>query len=84
MRAAGATALVTVLFAVPVTAGDNADELYRSGRFSEAEKLYAGADMDNPKDIRYRYNRGCAAYQNSDYEGGRGGVFERAQEGSGR
>ncbi len=25
--------------------------------------------MDNPKDLRYRYNRGCSAYQNEDYQG---------------
>ena len=24
--------------------------------------------MDNPKDLRYRYNRGCAAYQSGDYQ----------------
>ena len=45
------------------------DELYNLGRFEEAEKAYAGADMNHPKDIRYRYNRGCAAYQNSDFQG---------------
>ena len=44
------------------------DDLYRKGRFAEAEKAYARADMDNPKDLRYRYNRGCAAYQNEDYQ----------------
>jgi Ca-activated chloride channel family protein len=48
---------------------DHPDELYQQGRFSEAEKAYAKADMDHPKDIRYRYNRGCAAYQNSDFDG---------------
>ena len=25
--------------------------------------------MDNPRDIRYRYNRGCADYQASDFKG---------------
>jgi Ca-activated chloride channel family protein len=49
-------------------ANDDPDELYRQGRFAEAEKAYSDADMDRPKDIRFRYNRGCAAYQNSDYE----------------
>ncbi|MFH1491632.1 MAG: tetratricopeptide repeat protein, partial [Pseudomonadota bacterium] len=28
-----------------------------------------GADMDHPRDIRYRYNRGCAAYQQGNYQG---------------
>lgn len=46
----------------------NADDLYKEGRFAEAEKEYQKGDMDNPKDIRFRYNRGCAAYQNKDLE----------------
>ena len=50
-------------------AAESPDELYGQGRFGEAEKAYARSDMDNPKDIRYRYNRGCAAYQNSDFKG---------------
>jgi len=50
-------------------AAENPDELYSQGRFAEAEKAYAQKDMDRPKDIRYRYNRGCAAYQNSDFQG---------------
>lgn len=55
----------------PGLAEENPDELYRQGRFGEAEKAYTRSDMDNPKDIRYRYNRGCAAYQNSDFKGAR-------------
>lgn len=50
-------------------AGESPDELYRKGRFAEAEKAYAQSDMDNPKDLRYRYNRGVAAYQGGDYQG---------------
>jgi Ca-activated chloride channel family protein len=50
-------------------AAESPDKLYGQGRFGEAEKEYARSDMDNPKDIRYRYNRGCAAYQNSDFKG---------------
>ncbi len=45
----------------------NADSLYRNGRFADAEKAYQQEDMDNPKDLRYRYDRGCAAFQNKDY-----------------
>ena len=48
---------------------EDPDKLYEKGRFAEAEKAYARFDMDHPKDIRYRYNRGCAAYRNSDYQG---------------
>jgi Ca-activated chloride channel family protein len=47
---------------------ESPDDLYRKGRFAEAEKAYARSDMDNPKDLRYRYNRGCAAYQSGDYQ----------------
>ena len=47
---------------------ESPDELYRKGRYAEAEKAYAQSDMDNPKDLRYRYNRGCAAYQKGDYQ----------------
>ncbi|MBW1705840.1 MAG: tetratricopeptide repeat protein [Deltaproteobacteria bacterium] len=50
-------------------AAENPDELYKQGHFAEAEKIYAQKDMDRPKDIRYRYNRGCAAYRNSDFQG---------------
>jgi Ca-activated chloride channel family protein len=50
-------------------AGEGPDQLYKQGRFAEAEKAYAQSDMDHPKDVRYRYNRGCSAYQNSDYKG---------------
>lgn len=50
-------------------AQENPDELYQKGRFAEAEKAYASLDMDHPKDIRYRYNRGAAAYQKGDYQG---------------
>ncbi|UCF84564.1 MAG: tetratricopeptide repeat protein [Desulfobacteraceae bacterium] len=63
-------------------AEENPDELYRQGRFGEAEKAYALSDMDNPKDIRYRYNRGCSAYQNSDFNGARAAfssVFRRTE-----
>ena len=52
----------------PVLAADSPDELYRQGRYEEAEKAYAEGDMDHPGDIRYRYNRGCAAFQNGQYE----------------
>jgi len=50
-------------------AADDPDGLYEQGRFAEAEKAYAEADMDHPKDIRYRFNRGCAAFQNGDFQG---------------
>ena len=76
MKAKGQRRLVILLlvviglfFGTPVLALEDPDELYRLGRFAEAEKIYADSDMDNPKDLRYRYNRGCANYQGSDYKG---------------
>lgn len=50
-------------------ADETPDELYRQGRFAEAEQAYAEADLDNPRDLRSRYNRGCAAYQNGNFQG---------------
>ncbi len=61
--------LLGLIFSATAPAAESSDELYDQGRFEEAEKAYADADMDHPKDIRYRYNRGCAAYQNSEFKG---------------
>ncbi len=67
----------------PVSAAENPDDLYRKGQFAEAEKGYARLDMDNPKELRYRYNRGCAAFQNGDAQGAMAAfssVSKRAQD----
>ncbi len=62
--------LIAIILIFPCALfAEDADELYREGKFADAEKAYKQGDMDNPKDIRYRYNRGCAAFQNSDYKG---------------
>jgi Ca-activated chloride channel homolog len=53
----------------PAKGAEDPDTLYRQGRFAEAKEIYAQADMDAPKDLRYRYNRGCAAYQAGDFQG---------------
>lgn len=60
------TGMLTLL---PARAAEDPDELYREGRFADAGKIYARSDMDHPKDLRYRYNRGCAEYQAGDYKG---------------
>ncbi len=77
--------VIGVFLGAPVFAasGENPDELYRLGRFAEAEKIYADSDMNNPKDLRYRYNRGCANYQGSDYKGAKASfssVLRRAKD----
>jgi len=58
-----------LIFAPQGQCGEDPDELYEQGRFAEAAKLYGAQDMDNPRDSRYRYNRGCADYQASDFKG---------------
>jgi Ca-activated chloride channel family protein len=63
------TLLFVLIFSAMALAAEDPDELYRQGRFTEAEKAYTQLDMDHPKDIRFRYNRACAAYQSSDYKG---------------
>lgn len=68
IRATLVAFLVGLVLCALCLAGQDPDDLYRQGRFAEAEKAYASADMDHPEDIRYRFNRGCAAYQNSDYK----------------
>jgi Ca-activated chloride channel homolog len=67
--------IIIPLFLVPqfaIAAEENPDELFRAGRFKEAEEAYARADMDRPRDIRFRYNRGCAAYRGSDFQSAQG------------
>jgi Ca-activated chloride channel family protein len=61
--------LLLLLFSSQGECEEDPDQLYGQGRFAEAAKLYADRDMDNPRDIRYRYNRGCADYQASDFKG---------------
>ncbi len=63
--------LFCLIFSVQVMAAEDPDRLYREGHFAEAEKAYTELDMDHPKDVRFRYDRGCAAYQASDYRGAR-------------
>jgi Ca-activated chloride channel homolog len=58
-----------VFFGSLAHGAEDPDALYRKGRFTEAQKIYSQADMDHPRDLRYRYNRGCAEYQAGDYKG---------------
>jgi Ca-activated chloride channel family protein len=60
--------IIAFLSASTAKAANDPDTLYRQGKFAEAQKAYTETDMNHPKDIRFRYNRGCAAYQNSDYK----------------
>lgn len=88
-RARGRHLLILILlcggmvFAPSASGAEDPDELYRQGRFDEAEEIYARSDMDHPKDLRYRYNRGCSAYQAGDDEAAMAAfasVLRRAQD----
>jgi len=77
------TILVLFFFSAQGHCAEDPDELYDQGRFAEAAKIYGAQDMDNPRDIRYRYNRGCADYQASDFKGAMAAfssVFKRAKD----
>jgi len=52
-----------------VWANENPEELYQKGNYQKAEQVFIKKDMDHPKDVRNRYNRGCASFQNANYEG---------------
>ncbi|MBW2167566.1 MAG: tetratricopeptide repeat protein, partial [Deltaproteobacteria bacterium] len=52
-----------------VWANENPEELYQQGHYKKAEQAFIKKDMDHPKDVRNRYNRGCASFQNANYEG---------------
>lgn len=47
----------------------NPDQLYRDGKYAEARDAYAELSIENPKEVRYRFNQGCAAYKAGDNEG---------------
>ena len=57
-----------LLITTPVLGETGPDELYRQGKYAEARDVYSRLDMDNPGDVRFRYNKGCAAYQAGDYD----------------
>ena len=50
-------------------ANDDPEELYQQGHYQEAEEAFIKKDMEHPEDVRNRYNRGCASFQNSNYKG---------------
>jgi Ca-activated chloride channel homolog len=63
-----AVMIITITSAFEAAYAANPDRLYKKGEYKEAESSYAKLDLENPKDISYRYNKGCAAYQLKDYK----------------
>jgi Ca-activated chloride channel family protein len=60
--------ILLMIFPAFSIAEESGEELYRQGKFKEALDSFTRADMDNPKEVRFRYNRGCAAFENSDMD----------------
>lgn len=52
-------------------AAENPDGLYADGKYKEAEQAYRKLDMDRPDDLKFRYNRGCAAFQSGSFDAAR-------------
>lgn len=79
----GLLLLLALCSAGTCLAADNPDNLYRQGKYKEAMAGYEKLDLDHPKDISYRFNRGCAAYQLQDYQSAQAAftsVYARAQD----
>lgn len=75
--------LVIITSAFEAAYAANPDRLYKKGEYKEAESSYAKLDLENPKDISYRYNKGCAAYQLKDYKTAQeafASVYQRAKD----
>ncbi len=74
--------LVLIFFSQDLFA-EHPDKLYQQGKFKESLMGYEQIDLANPKDIRGRFNRGCAAYQIRDYQGAQSAfasVYRRSED----
>jgi Ca-activated chloride channel family protein len=49
-------------------AAEHPDRMYREGKFKEALAGYDRLGMEYPKELAYRFDKGCAAYQLKDYK----------------
>jgi Ca-activated chloride channel family protein len=58
--------LIPIKYAFAVESGES---FYQKGLFKEAEEAFLKEDMETPKDVRKRYNRGCASFKNSNFNG---------------
>lgn len=75
--------LLTIIFALDCAHAANPDRLYKKGEYKEARSVYEKLDLENPKNISYRYNKGCAAYQLKDYKTAQeafNSVYQRAKD----
>jgi len=56
------------LFVTPLFAESSGEDLYLRGSYLDAESYFREMDMNNPKDVRWRYNRGCAAFKSDQLD----------------
>ncbi|KPA11885.1 von Willebrand factor type A domain protein [Candidatus Magnetomorum sp. HK-1] len=52
----------------PCYAETSGEDLYYRGSYLDAESYFREMDNNNPKDVRWRYNRGCAAYKSDQMD----------------
>lgn len=56
------------IFVSPCFSETSGEDLYYRGSYMDAETYFREMDMNHPKDVRWRYNRGCAAYKSDQME----------------
>ncbi len=61
---------LSIFVATSIFAATSGEELYKQGKYKDAYDAFTKADMDNPKKIYNRYNRGCAAVKIQDIKAG--------------
>jgi Ca-activated chloride channel family protein len=59
---------ILILFVNPLFAETSGEDLYLRGSYMDAESYFREKDMNNPKDVRWRYNRGCATFKSDQLD----------------
>jgi Ca-activated chloride channel family protein len=57
-----------ILSANTLFAESSGEDMYLRGSYLDAESYFREKDMNNPKDVRWRYNRGCAAFKSDQLD----------------
>jgi len=60
--------LLFMIIVSPCLAETSGEDLYYRGSYMDAEEYFREMDMNHPKDVRWRYNRGCAAFKSDQME----------------
>jgi Ca-activated chloride channel family protein len=62
------SALSLLLCASLAWGAADGEALFKEGKYKDAAQAFADKDMENPQDVRWRYNRGVASYMAEDME----------------